>query len=137
MRDTTRFAAEEAEQVEVGARERNEAVLAVRRATLERTFRAKISKRRTQILSATDDRIRRLWEGEARNLEAALRERLAELDARRAVGVSFAPIGGGRLAVAHLRERSEQQQPAITPAMPGPVTIGNWPEPPVRTKPWS
>lgn len=134
---STRFAAEEAEQVEMGARERNEAVLAVRRATLERTFRAKITKRRTQILSATDDRIRRLWEGEARNLEVALRERLAELDARRAVGVSFAPIGGGRLMIAPPQERSEEQQPEVAPSISGPVSIGNWPEPPIRPDPWT
>lgn len=137
MAVATRFAAEEADQVEVVARDRNEAVLAVRRATLERTFRAKIAKRRAQIVSATDERIRRLWEGEARNLEAALRERLEELEARRAVGVSFAPIGGGRLTIAPSEERSEEQQPEVAPAIAGPVSIGNWPEPPVRPDPWT
>lgn len=137
MTVATRFAAEEADQVEVVARDRNEAVLAVRRATLERTFRAKIAKRRAQIVSATDERIRRLWEGEARNLEAALRERLEELEARRAVGVSFAPIGGGRLTIAPPEERSEEQQPEVAPAIAGPVSIGNWPEPPVRPDPWT
>jgi len=137
MSAATRFAAEDAERLEAQARDRNDAVLAVRRATLERTFRAKISKRRAQILTATDDRIRRLWEGEIRNLEEGLRQRLAELEARRAVGVSFAPIGGGRIRIAQPEKGTDERQVETIPTPAPPVSIGSWPEPPVRPEPWN
>ena len=90
-------AAAVADQLEAEAIDRNEASIAVRRATLERTFQHRISKRRALLAEASDERIRRMRSGEIANLEADLRRRVEDLEAKRAVAVTTVPVGGGRL----------------------------------------
>jgi ATP-dependent helicase HepA len=135
LSNTTIAAAAIADQLEAVARERNDAVLAVREATLNRTIRAKISKRRAQITGATDERIQRMWTSEIRNLEQDLRDRLGELESRRAVGLTYAPIGGGRITF-----QDTASAPLLEPvAIPAEVheRVEGYPEPPARNLPWA
>jgi superfamily II DNA or RNA helicase len=135
--EMTRIAAAVADQLEAEARDRNDAVLAVRQATIERTIRRKIAKRHAQVAEASDERIRRMWLGEVRNLERELGDRLAELEARRTVGVSFAAVGAGRIAVG-VREFVNKVMTAPKPARPQlPVPVDGFPEPPGRDLPWA
>jgi hypothetical protein len=135
--DMTRIAAAVADQLEAEARDRNDAVLAVREATIERTIRRKIAKRHAQVAEATDERIRRMWLGEVRNLERELGDRLAELDARRTVGVSFAAVGAGRITVGarELVNRAMQEPAPRRPEVP--VPVDGFPEPPGTNLPWA
>ena len=92
-------AASIADLVEAEAIDRNVAQIAVQRATLERTFGHRIDKRRALLQHATDERIRRMRAGEIANLEADLARRIDELESRRAVAVTSAPVGAGRLRI--------------------------------------
>lgn len=66
---------------ERAARDQQTARRAVQRAQLQRSFGARI-RRRSEIGQRVDDpRIKRLYEGEVRNLESELERRLADLDA--------------------------------------------------------
>jgi len=133
----------EAERLEAEAREKNEAVLAVREATLQRTFRARIAKRERQLAGATDERIQRLRAGEIRNTREELARRLAELETRRLVGVSFAPLAIGRLRVVGENGGSEAPVPGplnrtATDDEPkrGPIlNLEPYPEPPTSWHP--
>lgn len=130
--ETTRAVADEAAAIERDAIQRNDGVLAVRTATLQRTFRSKIAKRRSQIASTSDERIHRMWTSEIRNLETELIRRLEELEQRRAVGVSFAPIGTGRITIRPADEYPiEVVRPPEPEPPPGPIRIGRWEEPPL------
>ena len=88
------------DQLQAEAREKNEGWLAVRRATVERTLRGKIRKRKKLLADATDDRIVRMRRAEIENLEADLARRLADLEHQRDVAAEASPIGMGRLRVA-------------------------------------
>ena len=100
LRDRARAAtAGEADQVEAAARDRNEGVIAVRKATIERTLGSKIAKRRGYLGRATDDRIVRMRRREIENLQTELERRLAELEQQRDVSVTAHHIGFGRLTV--------------------------------------
>lgn len=138
VRETTARCGTEADRLKEEALERNEAILQVRKGALERTFGAKIKRRREQVATAKNERIRRLWEGEIRNLGNQLRRRLEELEASREVSVSSVPIGFGRLRFVQ-RTRVERQSDAVpdthptsAPAPTRPTAIGPWPEPPVQ-----
>jgi hypothetical protein len=131
------IAASVADQMEAEARDRNDAVLAVRQAAIQRTIRGKITKRHAQIADATDERIRRMWASEVRNLERELADRLAELEARRTVGVSYAPIGVGRLAFGVSETHVSAAPPAPTVDDTRPVPVDGFPEPPARDLPWA
>jgi len=130
----TAIAASTADQLEAEARDRNDAILAVRRSAVERTMRAKIRKRQLQIATATDERIKRMWNAEVRNLEQDLRDRLADLDARSAVGASYAALGGGRLTVFAGPNVAIAEVPvhAATPEQ----AIDGFPEPAPGNLPW-
>lgn len=67
-------------EAEVWARDTQLARAAARRATLNRGFRARIARKRETLAKVTESRIIRLYEGEIRNLEAALETRLEELE---------------------------------------------------------
>ncbi len=132
----TAIAASIADQLEADARDRNDAVLAVRRSAIERTIQAKIRKRREQIQSATDERIVRMWTAEVRNLEQDLQERLSDLEARRAVGATYAALGGGRITFTDAPpDRPISPIPEHPPEPPS-VTDG-YPEPPAKSLPWA
>lgn len=96
----TRVASAIADQVEAEAAHRNDASIAVRRATLDRTFRLRIQKRRDLLATAKDERIRRLRSGEITNLERDLKDRVRELEANRSVAVQRTLVGVGRIHVA-------------------------------------
>ena len=127
-----------ADTIEAEVIERNDATIAVRTATLRRTYLGKIAKRRAQIERATNDRIIRMWRSEVRRAEAELERKLADLEATRQVAVTFKPVGYGRL---HLYQHdqptpvpSEDPQPPWTdPTTP----IPGYPEPPVNDQPWT
>jgi superfamily II DNA or RNA helicase len=131
----TRMAASDADQIEAEARDRNDAILAVRKATLERTLRGKIAKRNAQIAGAVEERVRRMWQGEVRNLEQELARRLDELEARRAVGVTYASIGVGKLVLSPSVVAGVNPDPAIEHV--GPVAVDAFPEPPPGNLPWT
>ena len=78
---------------------------------------------------ATDERIRRMRSGEIANLEADLSRRLEQLDSRRAVAVTSAPIGSGRLRIV---ETPAATQPAIAEPEDEAVVevVGPYEEPP-------
>ena len=70
----------EAEELERG---QQAARVAVRKATLERTYGARIDRADERLAGATDERIRRMHAGRLRNLQAELRQQIGELDATR------------------------------------------------------
>jgi hypothetical protein len=133
----TTIAASIADQVEAEARDRNDAVLAVRQATIERTIKGKIAKRRSQIQNTTNERIQRMWNAEIRNLELELDRRLEQLESRRAVGVSYGLIGAGRITVASTPPVAVPTIPAEPIAREEPSAIDGYAEPPPRELPWS
>jgi hypothetical protein len=123
--------------IEAEAVERNEATIAVRTAALKRTYGARITKRRAQIGRATDERIIRMWQSEVRRAEEELVRKVSELEATRSVSVTFQPVGYGRLWVLPPDVRTDKPAP-LEPKLPeGPITVGGFPEPPVRETPWA
>ena len=126
----------EADRLQAEAQERNDGWLAVRHATLERTFRAKLEKRRLLLARSEDERIIRMRRAEIANLESELRRRLDELDHQREVTAEFSPIGMGRLRVLATHEEAANASatptgiPEPTPASRGDEVIGGLPEPP-------
>ncbi len=137
MDQMTRIAASEADQAEAEARERNDAVLAVRRATIERTILGKIAKRRSQIANTMNEQIHRMWTAEIRNLELELERRLEELESRRAVGVSYVPIGAGRITIASAMRASTPTLQVVSTEAAAPSSIAGFEEPPPGELPWS
>jgi superfamily II DNA or RNA helicase len=100
LRERARAAtAAEADQVQAAAMDRNEAVIAVRKATIERTLGSKVVKRREYLARATDERIVRMRRGEIENLQEELARRLGELELQRDVSVTATPIGFGRIRI--------------------------------------
>ena len=87
VRSLERAAHEEAEvrrsEAEALERDQQAARIAVRRATLQRTYDARIDRSLELRRGAADERIERLHAGRARNLTAELRQQLDELDAAR------------------------------------------------------
>ena len=98
-----------ADRIEAEVTERNDATIAVRTATLRRTFMSKITKRRAQIDRATNDRIIRMWRSEVQRAEAELERKLAALESTRQVAVTFKPVGYGRLHVERTTKRDPSQ----------------------------
>jgi hypothetical protein len=134
--DGRRAMAAVSDQLRAEAAERNEGWLAVRRATLERTLRGKIAKRRTLLAEANDERIVRMRAAEIENIQADLARRLAELDRQREVTAEFSPIGMGRLRVLETHEEAAEA-PATPTGTPEPApapahdeVISGFPEPP-------
>jgi hypothetical protein len=67
-------------EIERLAREQQVDRIAVRKATLRRTFRARIERKREIQNRVQEERILRLYDGQIRNLEAELTRQLDELD---------------------------------------------------------
>jgi superfamily II DNA or RNA helicase len=125
----------EAGRVEAEVTEKNAGVIAVRRATLERTTRARIERHRRVLGSVLDERIQRLHVARIRNLETELERRIADLESRRNVTVTSAPIGIGRLDL--VAGASPPDPPAVPADRMAPVAeeervIDGFPEPPAR-----
>ena len=83
--ETQAFAFADNRRVESAAwaRDTQTGRLAARRATLERGYRARISRKRATLARVHDLNIVRLYQGEIRNLEATLEMRLRTLTTRR------------------------------------------------------
>ncbi len=132
LRDRARLAiAGISDQLQAEARERNEGWLAVRRATVERTLKGKIRKRRNLLAEATDDRIARMRRGEIDNLEADLARRLAELERQHDVEAESSPIGMGRIRIVGDRPTPEVPSPPAIDLQPGGQIAGYPEHPPV------
>jgi superfamily II DNA/RNA helicase len=80
---------EERERYETDERARNEALLAGRLASLDRSYSRKIEKRKRWLAEATNPQIQRMREAEIANLEAQWRRRRQELEGRRMVLVDY------------------------------------------------
>ena len=87
----------EVDQIAAEAQERNDVTMAVRCATLERTYRARIARRRELLSKATNELIIRMRSGEIANLEADLARRLAEVRKHAVVSATFHPVASGRI----------------------------------------
>jgi len=82
-------------QRELAAEQRNEGLISVRRATIEKTFEVKKRRAEARLEKATDSRIVRMHQGEIRNLESKLRNAIAELEEKRQVSVAYEPVAYG------------------------------------------
>lgn len=81
------------------ARRRNMALLAARTDALKQSFEARIARTTAQRDAATDDRIRRMKDGEIRRLRARWGTKLEELSRVGEVSVSSRLLIGGRVVV--------------------------------------
>ncbi len=125
----------EADRVAAEVTEKNAGVIAVRRTTLERTTRARVERHRRVVASLVDERIQRLHAARIRNLETDLASHVAELESRRDVSVTAAPIGIGRLELVARAAPEVVALAATTGASPAEETetvIDGFPEPPTR-----
>jgi hypothetical protein len=134
LRQATIAISGEADRVAAEVTEKNEGVIAVRRATLERTTRARIERHRRVLASVLDERIQRLHVARIRNLEAELARRIGELESRRQVAVTSAPVGIGRIEIAAAPTAADiAARPAVEPAAAvGERRIDGFVEPPSR-----
>ncbi len=89
------FMSESKRNKELAARQRNDALIASRRAALEKTFEVKERRALSRLEKATDTRIIRMHQGEIRNLKNKLQNAVAELEAKRKVSVVYEPIAYG------------------------------------------
>lgn len=89
------FMSELRRQREAAAQKRNDSLIAIRRAALEKTFEVKKQRAQSRLEKATDSRIIRMYQAEIRNLEDKLRNAVAEVEAKKRVSVSYEPIACG------------------------------------------
>ena len=75
--------------------QRNNAQITARKASLERTFHAKVRRAEARLERAEEPRIIRMHQGEIRNLQTRLNAALEELEARRQVSVTYEPVAYG------------------------------------------
>lgn len=71
---------------------RNDAVIAARNSSIERTIRAKLSSAERRLRTATEPRIRRMLEGRVNNLSAELSGHRASARTSQPVDVSYEPV---------------------------------------------
>ena len=102
-----RWIAEQRDQKRLRIEQQNEALISARSAALEQSYRAKIDRSYETKTKVTDDRIRRMYEGQIRNLEAELKGKLEELNKGREFSVSYSLVALGRIRV-----RPDQTKPA-------------------------
>jgi hypothetical protein len=134
----TMAASGEVDRIAAEAQDRNDMTIAVRCATLERTYRSRISRRRDLLARALDERIIRMRSAEIANLEADLARRLAEVRAHSIVGAAFHPVAAGRITLveaAFAPEREATQPLAAVGVLPDDESPGPYVEPPMGT--WS
>ena len=90
------YSFEEARQrtrrIEQEAREQQDSRVSIQTATLRRSFGARIRRSQERALTSRNERIRRLHEGRARNLQGELDEKLDKLEHAPEPTASFAPI---------------------------------------------
>ena len=93
-------------------RQENDSLIRARETALTNTYNGRLSKFRDWLEEAKDPRIRRLQEGQIRNTEVELQERLAELNRRRDVVVSGELKIAGILSVNHVVRPQSQSKPS-------------------------
>ncbi len=91
--------ARQRDQLKAETLRRNTALIAAQKASIQTSFAAKIRRAEEQGRSATDERIRRMRQAQTRNLEATLSAKLAALDQKGNVSVSYTLIAGGRVRI--------------------------------------
>jgi len=91
----TRFAAVERDHREEDIRRLNDSLVNARLAATEQTYQAKLRKVRGYLEVATEQRIRRMREGELRNIEAKYEAKVRELETQRQVSVSYSLVLAG------------------------------------------
>jgi superfamily II DNA or RNA helicase len=122
-----------ADQLQAEATDRNEAWIAVRRATVQRTMLGKIRKRRILLEQASDVRIINMRRGEIENLEAELRRRVYDLERQREVAAESTTIGMGVLRVVAGGPPSMTEDVADPDRdLRGTEVLEGYPEPPRR-----
>ncbi|MDA1276445.1 MAG: helicase-related protein [Verrucomicrobia bacterium] len=84
---------------EESSRQRNEALLQVRKSAIERTYESKIRRAQNRLERAQDQRIIRMHQGEIRNLGARLSFALEELEARKEVSVTYETVAFGEVQI--------------------------------------
>lgn len=93
---------------EESSKQRNEALVAVRKSSLDRTFQAKTRRAQGRLATARDQRIIRMHQGEIRNLQTRLERAVGELEERRQVSVSYEPVAYGAIRLVELEEMESQ-----------------------------
>lgn len=102
------YVVQEVDETKQRLSERNTALVAVRQASLQRELevrRARLEEMATR--SGLDDRIRRMREGEIRNLESKIRSEMARLEQQRGVVVDFRVVLGGVADLVSVRRTGE------------------------------
>jgi len=89
------FMSELRREKEAATHQRNDTLITIRRAALEKTFDVKKRRAQSRLEKATDSRIIRMHQGEIRNLEDKLRIAIAELEDKRYVSISYEPVACG------------------------------------------
>lgn len=113
---------------------RNQALVAAQKASIRTSFEAKIDRAREQSHLAQDARIERMKLSQIRNLQANMESKLAALEQKMKVSVSYTLIAGGRVRILpRVETRAATPAPAIL-AMPQP-SLTSIPKPPVLTVP--
>ena len=82
-------------QREITTNQKNEGLIAIRRAAIEKTFSVKKRRAEARLEKATNDRIIRMHQGELRNLESKLQNAIKELAQKKQVTVSYEPVAYG------------------------------------------
>jgi len=89
------FMSELRRQKEAATQQRNDTLITIRRAALQKTFDVKKRRAQSRLEKATDSRIIRMHQGEIRNLEDKLRIAVAELEDKRHISISYEPVACG------------------------------------------
>jgi len=77
--------------------QRNDTLITIRRAALEKTFDVKIRRAQSRLEKATDSRIIRMYQGEIANLVVKRTMAITELENKRSVSISYEPVACGLL----------------------------------------
>ena len=84
---------------EGSSRQRNEALIQVRKSAVERTYGSKIRRAQKRLDGAQNQRIIRMHQGEIRNLDAKLSFALEGLEARKEVSVTYEVVAFGQVQI--------------------------------------
>ena len=80
---------------ERAARQSNQALITLRKQSLEKTYFAKLERAQEQLSRATNENIIRMHRGRIRNLEEQHRTATEELSSRESISVSYEPVAYG------------------------------------------
>lgn len=89
-------------------KEQNEALVAIRRTTIEQSYEAKIERTRKILNQVSEVRIRRLYEGQIRNLESSLKAKIEEIERKLDYSVSYNLVALGCVRILPQEENLEE-----------------------------